>query len=195
MEKHLWPYFLRHWSPWFPQLGSRRPVVRQAAHLGCSKPIIPENLAPSFGASVEHIHVMAGLPLPVCRLARAKRCRPFRAGSAKGYWAAKDAYSGGLHGSMVSSLSGGIPSKTATAAPMDERAAFFDVLAGIQGFLRGEKGYSSQSLPKELMVYQPLDLETPLRANMPATRAPVFVKRLLKGRRLVATVRGQLTDH
>jgi len=21
MEKHIWQYFLRHWSPWFPQLG------------------------------------------------------------------------------------------------------------------------------------------------------------------------------
>ena len=78
---------------------------------------------------------------------------------------------------------------------MDERAAFFDVLDGIQGFLMGDKGYISQSLHKALMVYQHMDLETPLRANMTETRDPVFVKNLIKVRRLVETVRGQLTDH
>jgi hypothetical protein len=45
------------------------------------------------------------------------------------------------------------------------------------------------------MVYQHIDLETPLRANMTETRDPVFVKNLIKVRRLVETVIGQLTDH
>ena len=45
------------------------------------------------------------------------------------------------------------------------------------------------------MVYQHIDLETPLRANMTDTRDPVFVKNLIKVRRLVETVIGQLTDH
>jgi hypothetical protein len=44
-------------------------------------------------------------------------------------------------------------------------------------------------------VYQHIDLETPLRANMTETRDPVFVKNLIKVRRLVETVIGQLTDH
>ena len=78
---------------------------------------------------------------------------------------------------------------------MDERAALFDVLEGIQGFLIGDKGYISQNLHTELMVYQHIDLETPLRANMTDTRDPVFVKNLIKVRRLVETVIGQLTDH
>ena len=138
---------------------------------------------------------MDGFPLPVCRLARAKRCRTFREVSAKGDCAAKDEYDWGLHGSMVISLSGVITSKTATAAPMDERAALFDVLDGIQGVLIGDKGYISQSLHTELMVYQHIDLETPLRTNMTDTRDPVFVKNLIKVRRLVETVIGQLTDH
>ena len=44
-------------------------------------------------------------------------------------------------------------------------------------------------------MYQHIDLETPLRANMTDTRDPVFVKSLIKVRRLVETVIGQLTDH
>jgi len=78
---------------------------------------------------------------------------------------------------------------------MDERAAFFDVLDGIQGLLIGDKGYISQSLHTELMVHQHIDLATPLRANMTDTRDPVFVKNLIKVQRLVETVIGQLTDH
>jgi hypothetical protein len=45
------------------------------------------------------------------------------------------------------------------------------------------------------MVSQHIDFETPLRANMTDTRDPVFVKNLIKVRRLVETVIGQLTDH
>ena len=195
MEKHIWQYFLRHWSPWFPQMGSRSTFVRQAANLWCVKHIIQEKLATSLGAYVDQVHVIDGFPLPVCRLARAKRCRTFREVSAKGYCAAKDEYYWGLHGSLVISLSGVITHKTATAAPIDERAALFDVLDGIQGLLIGDKGYISQRVHKELIVYQHIDLETPLRANMVDTRDPVFVKHLIKIRRLVETVIGQLTDH
>ena len=115
--------------------------------------------------------------------------------SAKGYCAAKDEYYWGLHGSIVISLSGVITHKTATAAPIDERAAFFDVLDDIQGLRIGDKGYSSQRGHKELIVYQSIDLETPLRANMTDTRDPIFVKNLIKIRRLVETVIGQRTDH
>ena len=136
-----------------------------------------------------------GFPLPVCRLARAKRCRTFRDVSAKGYCAAKDEYYWGLHGSIVISLSGVITGTTATPAPIDEREALFDVLHGIHGLLIGDKGYISQRLQKELIVYHRVDLETPLRSNMSDTRDPDFVKNLVKTRRLVETVIGQLTDH
>jgi hypothetical protein len=78
---------------------------------------------------------------------------------------------------------------------MDARAAFFDVLEDIPGGLLGAKGYSSQRLHPERMVEQPSDFETPLHAKMPDTRDPLFVKTLIKVRRLGEPVRGQLTDH
>jgi len=58
---------------------------------------------------------------------------------------------------MVISLSGIITGRTATPAPLDEREAFCDVLHGIQGLLIGDKGYRSQKLQKELMVYHHVD--------------------------------------
>ncbi len=45
------------------------------------------------------------------------------------------------------------------------------------------------------MVYHHVDLETPLRSNMSDTRDPDFVKHLVKTRRLIETVIGQLTEH
>lgn len=193
-EKHIWQYFHRHWFAWFPQLGSRSSFVRQAANLWCIKQVIQERLATSLGAYEAPVHIIDGFPLPVCRLARAKRCRTFREVSAKGYCAAKDEYYWGLHGSLIISASGVITGRTATAAPLDEREALFDVLPGIEGLLIGDKGYISQSLQKELLVYHQVDLETPLRTNMTETRPPHFVTALVKTRRLVETVIGQLTE-
>lgn len=193
-EKHIWQYFRRHWAPWFPPLGSRSSFVRQAANLWYIKQLLQEKLAASLGAYDAPIHLIDGFPLPVCRLARAKRCRTFRDVSAKGSCAAKDEYDWGLHGSLVISASGVITGKTATAAPFDEREALFDVLPGIQGLLIGEKGYISQSLQKELLIYHGVDLETPLRRNMLDTRPPDFITSLVKIRRLVETVIGQLTE-
>jgi hypothetical protein len=194
-DKHIWHYFRRHWSAWFPKIGARSTFVRQAANLWCIKQIIQERLATYLSADVEHGHIIDGFPLPVCHLARAKRCRTFRDVSAKGYCAAKDEYYWGLHGSILISFSGIITGRTATAAPVDEREALFDVLNDIQGLLLGDKGYISQTLKKELIVYHHIDLQTPLRKNMVDTRDPLFVQHLIKIRRLVETVIGQLTDH
>ena len=193
-EKQIWHYCRRHGAPWFPALGSRSSFVRQAAHWWCIKQLLQEQLAASLGAYGAPVHIIDGFPLPVCRLARANRCRTFRDVSAKGYGAAKDEYDWGLHGSLIISASGGITGKTATPAPLDEREALFDVRPGIQGLLIGDKGYMSKPLHKELLVYHHVDLETPLRRNMLDTRPPDFVTSLVKIRRLVETVIGQLTE-
>ena len=90
-EKQIWHYVRRHWLPWCPMRGSRRSCVRQAAHLWGIKPLLQEKLAAAFGAYDAPVHMIDGFPLPVCHLARARRCRTFRDVSAQGYCAAKDA--------------------------------------------------------------------------------------------------------
>jgi hypothetical protein len=133
---------------------------------------------------------MDGLPLPVCRWARAKRCRTLRAVAAKGSGAAKAVYAWGLQGSLIISVSGVITGKTAPAAPLDEREALGDVLPGIQGLFVGAKGYISKPLHKELLMDHHVDGETPLRRHRLDTRPPDFVTSLVQIRRLVETVRG-----
>lgn len=57
----------------------------------------------------------------------------------------------------------------------------------------GDKGFI-RPLLKEELAQQGIDLQTPLRKNMKDDRPKTFVHQLMKTRRLVETVIGQLTD-
>jgi len=64
---------------------------------------------------------------------------------------------------------------------------------GLRGLLIGDKGYIRPSLKEEL-AKQELDLQTPLRKNRQDPRPKTAVAQLMKVRRLVETVIGQLTE-
>ena len=67
------------------------------------------------------------------------------------------------------------------------------ILDEINVLLIGDKGYISEELKVYLRDYMGIELETPLRSNMKDDRDPAFVKQLMKVRRLVETVIGQLS--
>ena len=93
---------------------------------------------------------------------------------------------------MLIGASGVITNFTLTAANVDERESLWDLTDSIHGRLIGDKGYISQPL-KELLAFQGIDLQTPLRSNRQDSRPKWFVKQLISTRRLVETVIGQLT--
>lgn len=64
---------------------------------------------------------------------------------------------------------------------------------GLSGLLIGDKGYIRPNLTEEL-AKQGLDLPTPVRKNMPDLRPKAAVTQLMKARRLIETVIGQLTE-
>lgn len=193
-DKQIWQYFRQHWRPWFPGLGARSTFGRHAANLWAVKPMCHAQLARLLGAYEAPTHLVDGFPLPLCHLARAKRSPLFRDVAAAGYCATKEEYYWGLHGHLVISRSGVITSLTATAANVDERVAVFEVIEQIHGVLIGDKGYISHRLQEDLQHYGAIDLQTPLRANMRETRPPQWVRSLVRTRRLIETVIGQLTD-
>ena len=82
-----------------------------------------------------------------------------------------------------------------TAANTDERIAMFDLVNPIRGLLIGDKGYISQEVKMDLQDHYGIELQTPLRSNMKDDRDPLYVSQLMKTRRLVETVIGQLSDH
>ena len=94
---------------------------------------------------------------------------------------------------MLISLSGVISSFTLTAANAEERDALWEMLCGIRGLVIGDKGYISDFLHNELLLYG-IDLQTPFRSNMKDDRPPESVRIMTSVRREVETVIGQLCE-
>jgi hypothetical protein len=85
----MWRYFRQHWLALFPQLGSRTTLARQAANLWQYKALVQARLAEAVGGLSADVHLIDGLPLPVCGFSRAPRCQRFQGEASYGYCAAK----------------------------------------------------------------------------------------------------------
>jgi hypothetical protein len=75
-DRGIYCYFRRHYCDWFPALKRvhRTTFVRQAANLWAVK----QHLWSTLIGQIEHdplISITDSLPIPVCRFARAYRCR------------------------------------------------------------------------------------------------------------------------
>lgn len=193
-DQKIWKYFRSHWRHWFPALGSRSNFARQAANLWFIKQLLHQQLIQKLGAYDDPIHIIDGFPVPICHFARANRCQLFRGIAAYGHCATKDETYKGFHGHVIIDWSGTITGLIFTAANVDERISMFDLLDGVNGLLIGDKGYISEEVKRYLRDYMGIDLQTPLRSNMKDDRDPAFVKQLMKVRRLVETVIGQLSE-
>ena len=74
----IWQYFREHWQECFPPLNSRTTFVRQAANLWQYKAMLQQKLAQQLGALNDDLHLIDGVPIPLCYLCRVSRCRIFR---------------------------------------------------------------------------------------------------------------------
>lgn len=192
-DKGIWRYFRNHWLSWFPQLGSRTTFAKQSSNIWYIKQLIMEELTKQLKATLESVHLVDGFPVPVCQFARANRCARFKGEAQYGHCAAKKQTYYGFRGQVLIDSNGTITNFTLTPANVDERESLWDLTPSIQGLLIGDKGYISQPL-KEQLAIQHIDLQTPLRSNMPDSRPNEFVQQLISTRRLVETVIGQLTE-
>jgi|SRR6478672_3564374 len=192
-DQAMWRYFRRHWLELFPGLSSRCAFVRQAANLWQYKELLQKRLAHQLGAFTDNVHLVDGIPIPLCGFSRAPRCRSFKGEAAYGYCAAKKQTYYGFHGHLLISATGVITGFSLTPANGSEREAVWDVVQSIQGLLIGDKGYLSASLQQALRQVN-VELETALRSNMHDTRDPAWVALLKRRRRLIETVIGQLVE-
>jgi hypothetical protein len=85
-DKTIFDYFRRHWGDWFPNLRRihRTTFVRQAANLTWVKMRIWRDLLQVITFD-PLISIVDSFPVPVCRFARAYRCRRFAGQAAYGY--------------------------------------------------------------------------------------------------------------
>ena len=192
-DKGIRRYFRRHRAEWFPGLGSRANFVKQAANLWMLKQRILQLLSRQSGAFSDPVHIVDGFPMPVCEFARAPRSRCFQEVAPYGYCATKKQTCYGLHGLVMIDFNGTISGFTITSANVDERDALREVVESIRGLLIGDKGFIRPLLKQELADRE-IDLQTPLRSNMADDRPRPFVQSLMRVRRLVETVIGQLTE-
>lgn len=189
-DKGIWQYFLQHWLAWFPGLSSRTSLTRQAANLGQYKALIQQRLAARLGAFSDPVHLIDGLPIPICEFRRANFCRSFQREASYGYCASKGKTYYGFHGHLTLSVTGVITGFCLTPAAVDEREALWDTVSQIHGLLIGDKGYISEPLKAELLR-EGIDLQTQLRDNLKAPRPSWWLKLLKRVRRRVETVIGQ----
>lgn len=192
-DQAIWKYFRRHWLALFPGLHSRSAFVRQAANLWQYKERLQQRLAAQMGAFVDDVHLVDGLPIPLCCFSRAPRCRSFQGEATYGYCAAKKQTYYGFHGHLLISATGVISGFSLTPANGSEREALWDIVPPVYGLLIGDKGYLSEPLQHQLQVVG-IKLETALRSNMQDVRNPAWVKLLMRMRRLIETVIGQLVE-
>jgi hypothetical protein len=192
-DQAIWQYFRRHWLGLFPKLSSRSAFVRQAANLWQYKERLQRQFAVQLGAVADAVHLVDGIPIPLCGFNRAPRCRSFQGEAAYGYCAAKKQTYYGFHGHLLISSTGVITGFSLTPANGSEREALWDIVRTVRGLLIGDKGYLSHSLQHQLQAVG-IQLETALRSNMHDERNPAWVKLLMRVRRLIETVIGQLVE-
>lgn len=192
-DKAIFEYFRHHWRAWFPALRVRTTFVRQAANLWRVKQLLQQALATLLGAFDDDVHLIDGVPIPVCGLKRAARATVLRGATAYGYCAAKDLYYFGLKGQLVVNMSGVVTAFAATAANVDDRVASWDALDDVTGLLLGDKGYLSAFFQEALWAER-IRLDTPVKTNMVDPQPPDQRRVTSRVRRLIETVIGQLTE-
>ena len=190
-DKGIWNYFRGHWLSLFPQIKSRSTFVRQAANLWCYKQKIQQVLSKKIGGLTDSIHLIDGFPIPLCHYQRAKNCRLFAGLANFGYCAAKDEKYYGFKGHLVISSEGVITGFSLTPANGSERDALWETASHITGLLIGDKGYLGADLQRDLLNWG-INLQTAKRSNMKDSRDRNWLKLMVKIRRLIETVIGQL---
>jgi hypothetical protein len=188
-DKAIWRYFREHWFSWFPKMGSYKNFTKHASNLAWIK----QKLLSIFTPSRDEIHIIDGVPMPICHKARAYRCKSLPGLASWGYCASKDEYYYGVRGYPLINLKGQIVSFSVTPANISERDILGDMIGKIKGILLGDKGFLSKDW-QVLLRSKGIILQTPLRDNMRDTRPKEELKAILKMRRLVETVIGVLTE-
>jgi Transposase DDE domain len=191
-DRGLHAYFRRHFGHLFPRLRAihRTTFLRQAANLWVAKHALWQHLAAAAGRD-DALVLVDSLPVPVCRFARAHRCRGFRGLAAFGYDALAHQTYYGLRLHLRVTWPGVITAAALAPANEADRAVAPQLLAGLAGWALGGKGYWSPALRAELAPAG-LDLLAPRRGKRGGTsRWPAW---LVQTRRRIETVLSQLTE-
>ncbi len=191
-DRAIFDYFRRHYSHFFPALRHlhRTTFGRHSANLWKVKERVWQHLVGGLERD-ERVSLIDSFPLPVCRFARATRCRRLRELSAYGFDEMAKQTFFGVRFHLRVSLPGVITAFEIEPANVHELTVAADLLGDVQGWAIGDRNYYAPRLAEELAT-KGLRLLAPFRSRK-RERKP-FPHRLTGVRRRIETVIGQLTE-
>src|SRR3954469_22280870 len=191
-DRGLHAHFRRHYGHLFPGLRRvhRTTFARQAPNLWVVKHALWRRPAAMAGHDPA-VTLVDSMPVPVCRFARAHRCRSPRGLSAFGHDPVAHQTYYGLRLHLRIAWPGVITAAVLAPANEADLAVAPQLLAGLAGWALGDKGYWSPVTRVELAA-DGLDLVAPPRGKSAgARRWPAW---LAQARRRIETVPGRLAE-
>lgn len=191
-DKGVFLHFRRHYSAYFPALGRihRTTYVRQSANLWQVKARLWQAMLPhvSFDPAFS---IVDSMPVPVCRFARANRCRRLRDISAFGHDEVVRQTFLGVRAHLHICWPGVIVGLGIAPADVHELSVAEDMLVDTSGWVLGDRNYWSPELSRRLDEHD-LNLLAPYKsAKREKTPWPTWLKHK---RYRIETVIGQLVD-
>jgi DDE family transposase len=189
----LYRHFRQHYADWFPALRrvDRSTFARQAANLWAVKGRLWQHL----GRQVAHdpaLSIVDSFPIPVCRFARARRCRRLRAESAYGHDHIDQRTFYGLRAHVRICWPGLLVCGSLAPANADEmEVAEHELLDVAHGWVLGDRNYwrpeaAARLRRRDIVLLAPYKWASREREPWPQW--------LTDTRRRIETVIGQLTE-
>jgi hypothetical protein len=192
-DKALFWFFRSYYDEWFPALREihRTTFVRQAANLWKIKEKLWEHLLSKIHYD-PYISIMDSFPLPICRFARANRCRRLREIAEYGYdEVAKQTFLG-LRTHLRVCWPGVIVDHRLVAANVSDVTVAIDMLEDVQGYLLGDRNYWSPDTMAHMRMHG-LHWLVPYKSSKREKQPwPIYLKHK---RYRIETVIGQFVEH
>jgi hypothetical protein len=191
-DKGIYTFFKRHYGDWFPALLTihRTTFTRQMANLWKVKERIWHHVLDHLQFD-RQISVIDSFPVPICRFARAYRCRCLRELAAFGRDEIARQTFLGLRAHVLICWPGIIVDFRLAPANIHELEVAKEMLAHVKGWVLGDRNYWSPELFEELSS-QGLFLLAPFKkASRETTPFPIWIKHM---RYRIETVIGQLVE-
>lgn len=191
-DKGIYTYFRRHYGDWFPALLTihRTTFTRQMANLWKVKEQIWSHVLSHLYFD-RQISVIDSFPVPICRFARAYRCKNLRELAAFGRDDIARQTFLGLRAHLQICWPGVIVDFRLAPANVHELEVAEEMLTHVKGWALGDRNYWSPKLFETLNA-QGLSLLAPFRKASRETKPwPIWMKHM---RYRIETVIGQLVE-
>jgi hypothetical protein len=163
-DSNIFTHFGRYYSDWFPGLRqiTRTTFTRQAANLWKVKQELWQRVAQNIDQD-PYISIVDSFPVPVCRFARAPRCRLFGEVAAYGHdEVARQTYYG-LRAHVRLAWPGVIVDWALAPANIHDTEGAEELLQGVYGFALADRNYWKPELMARLKT-QGLQLLAPYKS-------------------------------